>query len=272
MKSAVSFALAAAIAGASAVEIPPDSFWAKREASYRGDPRGPFTAIRADYLKPGESLTLYATNESVGTSAVDGVPSLRVTFDAAEDFHVEPKANLEDLKLGRFLLSCDVQGEGVGRILAYDASLLETSFHGFPTFARDPAFLVTAKATAAAGDTILAGTSRGLEKSLIRAATLDFAIGKTSCRLAGYREPGETGKLFVPFRDTTSGEETYGAGRYLGVEWQSGAETAIVDFNHATNPWCAYTTYYNCILPPPENHLSVAIRAGEKIPAGGAHH
>jgi uncharacterized protein (DUF1684 family) len=55
------------------------------------------------------------------------------------------------------------------------------------------------------------------------------------------------------------------------VDWKDGDETATVDFNHATNPWCAYSPYYNCVLPPAENVLAVEIRAGERAPAELAH-
>ena len=69
--------------------------------------------------------------------------------------------------------------------------------------------------------------------------------------------------LFLPFRDATSGNETYGAGRYLEPEELSTGEI-VVDFNLAYNPFCAYSENYSCPLPPFENHLKVPIRAGEK--------
>ncbi len=76
------------------------------------------------------------------------------------------------------------------------------------------------------------------------------------------------GDLFIPFRDATSGKETYGAGRYLddhrhGVT-RLGGKRYRLDFNFAYNPFCAYQSGYSCPLPPPENWLSVAIEAGEK--------
>ncbi|MCI0396478.1 MAG: DUF1684 domain-containing protein, partial [Chloroflexi bacterium] len=71
-----------------------------------------------------------------------------------------------------------------------------------------------------------------------------------------------------PFRDTTNGQETYGAGRYLdshrpGLN-QLGPDRFEVDFNYSYNPYCAYSEYYSCPLPPRENWLKVPIRAGEK--------
>jgi uncharacterized protein (DUF1684 family) len=77
-------------------------------------------------------------------------------------------------------------------------------------------------------------------------------------------------ELFLPFRDTTSGKETYGAGRYLDLH--AHGDEVVVDFNYAYNPNCAYNPDWNCPLPPAENWLKVPIRAGEKaFPDSPAH-
>ena len=85
-------------------------------------------------------------------------------------------------------------------------------------------------------------------------------------RLVGYSFGGaESGELFVPFRDATSGSGSYGAGRYLDLEPEDDGTYAL-DFNLAYNPWCAYAPQYSCPLPPRENWLTFAINAGEKDP------
>ena len=71
--------------------------------------------------------------------------------------------------------------------------------------------------------------------------------------------------LFLPFKDKTNGEESYGGGRYLDLKIPEG-NTIIIDFNKAYNPYCAYSDRYNCPVPPAENKLSVAIKAGVKAP------
>lgn len=71
--------------------------------------------------------------------------------------------------------------------------------------------------------------------------------------------------LFIPFRDETSGKETYGGGRYVDCEIPPEGEPAVLDFNKAYNPYCAYNEKYSCVLPPEENRLSIRIKAGEKI-------
>jgi uncharacterized protein (DUF1684 family) len=70
--------------------------------------------------------------------------------------------------------------------------------------------------------------------------------------------------LFLAFGDKTSALETYGAGRYLDVTKTPGSRTIKLDFNLAYNPYCAYDNTYSCPLPPAENLLEVAVKAGEK--------
>ncbi|HEU4496844.1 MAG TPA: DUF1684 domain-containing protein [Flavobacterium sp.] len=69
--------------------------------------------------------------------------------------------------------------------------------------------------------------------------------------------------LFLPFTDLTSGTETYGGGRYIDLKIPQG-DTLIIDFNKAYNPYCAYNHKYSCPIPPSENDLAVAVRAGVK--------
>ena len=72
-------------------------------------------------------------------------------------------------------------------------------------------------------------------------------------------------ELFLPFADATSGKETYPSGRYLEVhELPDGR--VVADFNYAYNPYCAYNEQWTCPIPPAENRLPVAIRAGERSP------
>jgi uncharacterized protein (DUF1684 family) len=75
------------------------------------------------------------------------------------------------------------------------------------------------------------------------------------------------GSLFVPFRDKTTGQQTYPGGRYMELHYEEALEdeaTVPVDFNLAYSPFCAYSDAYECPLPPRENWLEVAIPAGER--------
>jgi hypothetical protein len=80
------------------------------------------------------------------------------------------------------------------------------------------------------------------------------------------------GGVFLSFRDGTSGRETYGAGRYLldtvkGADLGNEGDRLVLDFNFAYQPSCSYDPMWVCPLAPPENRLSVAVRAGERLSA-----
>ncbi len=69
--------------------------------------------------------------------------------------------------------------------------------------------------------------------------------------------------LFLPFTDLTSGNGSYGGGRYIDLKIPTG-HTLIVDFNTAYNPYCAYSHGYSCPIPPVQNDIMVEVRAGVK--------
>ncbi len=174
----------------------------------------------------------------------------------------------EVIGLGRFFLEMSPQS-GMGRVLIYDPdSPMKKAFTGLKWFDPDPALQV--KATFRphpAPDRITIGTSRGLKKEYFRAGTFEFTAGGTPQTLTALSvsekpSPGET--FFVPFRDATTGKETYEVGRYLSVRYEGAGAAHVIDFNTATNPNCNYSPHYNCPIPPKENTLTVSIRAGEK--------
>ena len=108
------------------------------------------------------------------------------------------------------------------------------------------------------------------ERRMPKVGTLTFSIQGQQYRLVAFAEEGSLSRLFVPFSDLTNGAETYRGGRYLDIDRTS---TGIydLDFNRATNPYCVYNPNYDCPIPPRENRLTVAIRAGEKLPASYEH-
>ena len=77
------------------------------------------------------------------------------------------------------------------------------------------------------------------------------------------KKEGYEDYLFLPFSDTTNGNETYIGGRYIDCRIQKELEWTI-DFNKAYNPYCAYNYKYSCPIVPMENDLPIAIKAGVK--------
>ncbi len=99
----------------------------------------------------------------------------------------------------------------------------------------------------------------------IIAGWLEFEVSGKTYKLTAYNpNENDSKSLFVPFRDATSGKETYGGGRYIDTRLLDGY--AILDFNEAYNPYCVYD-YYNwaCPVPPEENRLPFKVEAGEKV-------
>ena len=114
---------------------------------------------------------------------------------------------------------------------------------------------------------IIVAASKGGEREFIRWGEFRFEVNGNQCVLQAYKSDREEERLWVPFRDKTSGKETYGAGRYLDLEPERHRTTEgkwILDLNRGYNPWCAYSEAYTCPFIPPENWLEVPIRAGEK--------
>jgi uncharacterized protein (DUF1684 family) len=125
-------------------------------------------------------------------------------------------------------------------------------------------------------ETVQMATTTGHIRQQLRYGELHFKVNGQDLRLTGYLDPHYAEhhhghqhgvELFIPFRDATSGKESYGAGRYLEVqveENEDGAQVATLDFNLAYSPYCAYNEAYSCPLPPAENVLHAPIEAGEK--------
>lgn len=109
---------------------------------------------------------------------------------------------------------------------------------------------------------IVMQTTTGGTQVYRRAGKVRFEVDGRPAEITLYESPQQH-DLFVPFRDATSGKETYGAGRYLEVEPPEDGRV-VVDFNYAYNPYCAYNEAWSCPIPPGENWLVVPLRAGEK--------
>ena len=130
-------------------------------------------------------------------------------------------------------------------------------------------------------ETVTVGTSADGEQEYLRWGEFEFTIDGEECTLQAYKGDPSEDRLWVPFRDETNGEETYGAGRYIDLEedhHRTDSDEWILDFNLAYNPTCAYNEAYECPLIPMENWLDCRIEAGEKdypgepAPAPGHEH
>jgi uncharacterized protein (DUF1684 family) len=149
-----------------------------------------------------------------------------------------------------------------------------SAFTGLRYFPHDAAYRVDAKFEPGEGTELVIDT--GGEDGAVRyrrAGHLVFRLHGEGCRLTVLSLVQYAGGLFVPFRDTTSGRDTYGGGRYLFdtakdtdglvLEITPGSNDVVIDFNYAYNASCAYSPRWACPLAPRENYLTVPVRAGE---------
>lgn len=111
------------------------------------------------------------------------------------------------------------------------------------------------------GQTIRIRNVLDMEMDLETEGRLQFEYAGKSYELTALE--GDEDTFFMVFADATSGSETYGGGRYLYVNRPDSNGRTYLDFNKAYNPPCAFTEFATCLLPPAENRLDLAIKAGE---------
>ncbi len=123
-------------------------------------------------------------------------------------------------------------------------------------------------------------TYSGITRRYVKYGVLRFEISGKPYQLSVYQnltliqQEAYKDHLFLPFKDHTNGDSTYGGGRYFDLSRTDIAAdgTLVLDFNKCYNPWCAYSDGYNCPIPPAENHLELAVPAGEKMFKGEHKH
>ncbi|MFB6126612.1 MAG: DUF1684 domain-containing protein [Halolamina sp.] len=143
------------------------------------------------------------------------------------------------------------------------------SFDGLTYYDPDPAYRVSAEVTVHdQPEPVEMDTTGGRPVRYLRVATYGFTLDGETRELHAYRqETSEDDTLFVPFRDKTTGQQTYEKGRYMEFEPEGeleDGETVTLDFNLAYNPFCAYSETFSCPLAPEENWLETTVEAGER--------
>jgi uncharacterized protein (DUF1684 family) len=262
-----------------------DAAWTEREARLTADD-GWLTLTGLFWLEPGPNTV--GSAEDVAVRLPDGPDEVASLFLGEEgivtlvpvsgsDLTVNGEAAIEQtlatdiggapdlMRTGRVLFYLIGRGDRLGVRVKDPESPSRRDFHGLERYPLDPAFRVTAtfqpypEPREVAIPTVIGEPSMMLAPGLLR-----FEIGGEPVSLEPYiSTPGER-TLFIVFRDTTSGDTTYGAGRFLDAELVEESHEVVLDFNLATNPPCAFTPFATCPLPTPENTLFVAIEAGER--------
>jgi hypothetical protein len=258
----------------------------------------PFTAIAVQYFEPGQTCRLGVSAAGAAFDPAETMADVIAITLEGGSFVMSPVAGTKPpvvlgksadgdvvvsagtpMKARTTIGSRDVVGLGryfvesfprldSGNVRVFDPDApAKRAFTGLKWFPPNLALQVKAVFEPIANpDMVIIATSRGLKKEYFRVGIFRFAIDGTPLALTALAvsaAPKAGDELFVPFRDATTGNETYEVGRYLTLPFQQVGSPYVLDFNAATNPLCNYSPHYNCPIPPRENRLAVPIRAGE---------
>jgi|SRR5579863_8639469 len=208
-------------------------------------------------VRRGDQVTFQpaaGASVSLNDKPISGLVALQVT---------EPPKPTDRIGFGDFKFGIRPNSHEFSLLLADSQSSFLKAFTGTMWFPIDPAYRVTAQFTPAPQQrTVLVPFTDGGEKSYTVSGDLVFQLAGQSLRLLALSSSGGKG-LFVMFQDQTSGKETYGGGRFIEAKMPENGKTTL-DFNKASNPYCAYDPYAVCPMPLKENRLAVPVRAGEK--------
>ncbi|MEE9533960.1 MAG: DUF1684 domain-containing protein [Acidimicrobiia bacterium] len=143
-------------------------------------------------------------------------------------------------------------------------------FDGLPFFDYDPGWRVEATVEPIPEEELAIGHSDQGFTAFRRFGQLEFELHGAELALSLYWLDSYGGGVFLPFRDSTSGEETYGGGRYLldtakGADLGHEGDLIVLDFNYAYHPSCVYSYRWSCPLAPSENQVDLRITAGERL-------
>lgn len=248
----------------------------EKDRSFATDPTSPMAGIQRlelqgagpHYLIAGDDGLRILDTEEEGSLVIlrDGTGSWS-WWMALEEADRRLLAEQSRRTLYRFTVKCYPMDNGI-LIQVFDPErTVLNSFTGLQYYDPDPGFAVNARVERFTEPVdVPMGTSQNLKKIYKRVARLHFSINREPHTLAAYKmslDGPYSDMYFVPFRDLTSGTETYGAGRFLELKEPAG-DQMLLDFNRAFNPLCNYSSVYNCPLPPTENHLLVPVKAGER--------
>jgi uncharacterized protein (DUF1684 family) len=211
---------------------------------------------------PGQTGTLARRGGAFSFEAAKGTP---VTVNgqpltgATSVKVAKPPAPSDRISAGDFSFAIRPRGDDYYLLLQDSQSSFFGEFKGSTCFPIDAAYKVEAQFNAyPQQEKVLVPYTGGSAEVFTSSGDVVFQLMGQTFRLKAF----VTGdQLFVMFRDQTSGKETYGGGRYINAEAPTNGKV-ILDFNKAYNPYCAFSPYAACPIPPRQNHLAVRIEAG----------
>jgi len=261
--------------------------WQAQRVSRLTAPDGWLSLIGLHFLQEGEQrvgstegndMILAAGPPSLGVIELQpsGRVMLRVTPGAGVRVDGREMLSAELIPQGRgqtTTVSCGsmsfyviVRGGRMALRVQDTASPRRTRFAGIERFPTDESWRVEAQweAFGAPREVTITNTLGQESLALVMGRAVFECEGRRLTLLPLQETLGEP--LFFIIADETSGHDTYGAARFIYADPPDESGRLIIDFNKAINPPCAFTPYATCPLPPSENVLPIAVRAGEKAP------
>lgn len=244
--------------------------WRSERVQELTQPRGWLSLVGLHWLEEGTNTVGSAADNAVRLPA--SVPAYVGTFvlgDTAVSSRFLPDGSLRinadstEFGYGPIEWSLIERGGRWGVRVRDTLQPARTTLAPFDHYPIDPAYRVRARFLPAR-----VRSSRNMRNAL----GMEYAVpvvGTLRFRLRGKQEnllalDGGADELFLIFSDATTGETTYGGGRYLYCPRPDEDGQTIIDFNKAYNPPCVFTEYATCLLPLQDNHLKLALEAGEK--------
>ncbi len=239
--------------------------WLAPGANTVGSAPGSAVLLPTD-AAPAEAAVLTLADD--GTVTLEAAPGIALTVAGTplgDDQRVlaSDAADSPDVvALGRLRFHLIARGgRHAVRVKDPDAAT-RRDFAGIDYFPVDPELRVTARLELYPSPRQVSVPSVvGTAETMSAPGVLRFTVGASEHTLEPFTV--DDGRLWLIFRDSTAGSETYGAGRFLYTDAPAGG-TVILDFNRAFNPPCAFTPYATCPLPTASNILAIPIRAGER--------
>ncbi len=232
-------------------------YWIKEGDTTVGSAEG--SGVRLPSEVPAVVGTLTRTGGHVSLTLKDGVSA---TVNGKAFTTADLHSDSERVVVGGLTFVMIQRGDRVG-IRLFDRNCQGfKEFTGQKWFVPNLKYVVTAKFTPYMPEKMVGITNVIGDTQMVPiVGYLDFRIDGKACRVDAQ---GTGSGLFINFRDATTGQSTYPAGRFLDTPKPDKSGNVVLDFNKATNPPCAFTAFATCPLPPKSNYLTVMIPAGEK--------
>ncbi len=239
-------------------------FWLEKGESTFGSSKDNDIVVESSKLP--EHIGSFIFEDSIVTfRAKDGVDVMLGDMSVKEIVLVDDqKSDVTVLQIGSVKFNLIVRDTLYGIRFRDLNSDLVKNFKGVERYPIDESWKITAKFEAynPVKEIDVPNVLGQISKEKCPGAVVFEHDGK-SHRIDAVDEGGD--KLFLIVADQTSGEETYGGGRFMYVSKPDSTGTILLDFNKAYNPPCVFTKYATCPLPPLQNYLKLKIEAGEKV-------